>query len=142
MIRNSYKHFKLKLSRFLAGNTVAMVTYCVTKRITRCSSMIGQFLIPRLWHQLIKNGYIAHQNLGKHWKLFQATLSKMHVTEANSPGLSRSSLDTVLISHSPVCGHQFSQIWRKLLKVHFAHLFWLIFGILRGKCWTRIIRWF
>jgi len=28
---------------FLAGLTVAMVTYCVTKIIATCSSMIGQF---------------------------------------------------------------------------------------------------
>ena len=29
---------------FLAGYSVAMVTYCVTKMITTCSPMIGQFL--------------------------------------------------------------------------------------------------
>ena len=28
---------------FLAGHTVAMVTYCATKMITTCSPMIGQF---------------------------------------------------------------------------------------------------
>ena len=28
----------------IAGHTVAMVTYCVTKMITTCSPMIGQFL--------------------------------------------------------------------------------------------------
>ena len=28
---------------FLASNTVAMVTYCVTKVVTTCSPMIGQF---------------------------------------------------------------------------------------------------
>ena len=28
---------------FLAGDTAAMVTYCVTKMITTCSTMIGQF---------------------------------------------------------------------------------------------------
>ena len=28
---------------FLASNTVAMVTYCVTKMITTCSPMIGWF---------------------------------------------------------------------------------------------------
>jgi len=28
---------------FLAGHTIAMVTYCVTKAITTSSPMIGQF---------------------------------------------------------------------------------------------------
>ena len=39
----SYKHLKLKLRVFLAGHSVAMVTYCVTKIIPTCSQMIGQF---------------------------------------------------------------------------------------------------
>ena len=34
---------KLKLGVFLAGNSVAMVTYCVTKMIPTCSPVIGQF---------------------------------------------------------------------------------------------------
>jgi len=38
-----YKYLKLKLRVFLAGHTAAMVTYCVTKKITKCSPMIGQF---------------------------------------------------------------------------------------------------
>ena len=28
---------------FLASSAVAMVTYCVTKMVTRCSPMVGQF---------------------------------------------------------------------------------------------------
>ena len=36
-----YKCLKLKL--ILAGDSVAMVTYCVTKIIPTCSPMIGQF---------------------------------------------------------------------------------------------------
>ena len=39
----SYKHLKLKLRVFLAGHSVAMVTYCVTKIIPTCLPMIGQF---------------------------------------------------------------------------------------------------
>ena len=31
------------LKVFLAGHIVAMVTYCVTKIITTCSPVIGQF---------------------------------------------------------------------------------------------------
>ena len=38
-----YKHFKLKLGVFLAGHSVAMVTYCATKIIPTYSPMIGQF---------------------------------------------------------------------------------------------------
>ena len=38
-----YKHLKLKLRVSLAGHSVAMVTYSVTKIIPKCSPMIGQF---------------------------------------------------------------------------------------------------
>ena len=38
-----YKRLKLKLRVFLAGHSVAMVTYCVTKIIPTCSPVIGQF---------------------------------------------------------------------------------------------------
>ena len=38
-----YKRLKMKLRVFLAGNSVAMVTYCVTKMIPMYSSVIGQF---------------------------------------------------------------------------------------------------
>ena len=38
-----YKRLKMKLRVFLAGNSVAMVTYCVTKMIPTCSPVIGQF---------------------------------------------------------------------------------------------------
>ena len=39
----SYKPLKLKLRVFLAGYSVAMVTYCVMKMIPTCSPVIGQF---------------------------------------------------------------------------------------------------
>ena len=38
-----YKRLKLKLRVFLAGHSVAMVTYCVTKTIPTCSPVIGRF---------------------------------------------------------------------------------------------------
>ena len=41
--RLKYKHLKLKLKVFLAGHSVAIVTYCVTKIIPMCSPVIGQF---------------------------------------------------------------------------------------------------
>ena len=39
----SYKRSKLKLRVYIAGNIVAMVTYCVTKIIPTCLLVIGQF---------------------------------------------------------------------------------------------------
>ena len=39
----NYELLKLQLRVFLASNTVAMVTYCVTEMITTCSPMVGQF---------------------------------------------------------------------------------------------------
>jgi len=38
-----FLNYKLQLRVFLAVHTVAMVTYYVTKMITMCSPMIGQF---------------------------------------------------------------------------------------------------
>jgi len=38
-----YKPLKLKLRVFLAGHSIAMVTYYVTKIIPTCSPVIGQF---------------------------------------------------------------------------------------------------
>ena len=38
-----YKRLKLKLRVFLAGHSVPMVTYCVTKIMPTGSPMIGQF---------------------------------------------------------------------------------------------------
>jgi len=38
-----YKRLKLKLRVFLAGRSVAMVTYCVMKMIPTCSPMIEQY---------------------------------------------------------------------------------------------------
>ena len=38
-----YKRLKLKLMVFLAGHSVAMVTYCVTKIMPMCSPVIGQY---------------------------------------------------------------------------------------------------
>jgi len=39
----SYKRLKLKLRVFLAGYTVAMVTYRARKLTPTCLQMIGQF---------------------------------------------------------------------------------------------------
>ena len=52
-----YKRLKLKLRVFLAGHSVAMVTYCVTKIITTCSPMIGQFFDTTIVASIVKSGY-------------------------------------------------------------------------------------
>jgi len=39
----NYKRLKLKLRVFLAGHSVAMVTFCVTKMIPTCSTVTGLF---------------------------------------------------------------------------------------------------
>jgi len=38
-----HKLLKLKLRMILAGHSVAMVTYCITKLIPTCLPVIGQF---------------------------------------------------------------------------------------------------
>ena len=38
-----YERLKLKLRVFLAGHSVALVTYCVMKIIPTCSPVIGHF---------------------------------------------------------------------------------------------------
>ena len=59
----------------LASNTVAMVTYCVTKMITTCSPMVGQFFDTMIVkHQVITNG-CNDPSKYKCWKLFRATLN-------------------------------------------------------------------
>ena len=39
----NYKPLMLLLRVFLASNTVAMVTYSVTKMVTTCSPIVGKF---------------------------------------------------------------------------------------------------
>ena len=75
----SFEHLKLKLGEFLAGHSVAMVTYCVTKIIPTCSPMIGQFFdtmlvasIDKVWSVIMTH---QNQSLDTCWKLFWATLS-------------------------------------------------------------------
>jgi len=38
-----YKRLKLKLRVFLAGYSVATVTYCIKKMMPTCSPVIGQY---------------------------------------------------------------------------------------------------
>ena len=53
-----------------------MVTYCVTKIIPTCSPVLGNFLIPRLQHQLIKSGY-NDTSKSKSWKVLETILSPL-----------------------------------------------------------------
>ena len=80
-----YKRLKLKLRVFLAGHSVAMVTYNVTKTTPTCSPMIGRFLITMVASTDKRVVIMTHQNLrlGKCWKLFWATLkmSIFHLKE-------------------------------------------------------------
>ena len=43
-----YKRLQLKLRVFLAGHSVAMVAYHVTKTISTSSPVIGQFFDPMI----------------------------------------------------------------------------------------------
>ena len=43
----NFRKFRMNLRVFLAGHSVAMVTYCVTKTIPTCSPVIGQYFDTR-----------------------------------------------------------------------------------------------
>ena len=43
----------------MAGHTVAMVTYCVTKMITTSSPMVGQFFDTMIVAYVTKGGYLS-----------------------------------------------------------------------------------
>ena len=59
----------------LASNTVALVTYCVTKMVTTCSSMVEQFFDTMIVASSDKQCYNDPSKY-KCWKLFRATLNK------------------------------------------------------------------
>ena len=58
-----YKRLKLKLRVFLAGHSVAMVTYCVRKIIPTCSPMIGQFFDTLIVASTDRVAIMTRQNL-------------------------------------------------------------------------------
>ena len=49
-----YKRLRLKLRVFLAGHSVAMVTYCATKIIPTCSPVIKQFFDTMIVASIVK----------------------------------------------------------------------------------------
>ena len=72
-----YKRLKLKLRVFLAGHSVAMVTYCVTKIIPTYSPMIGQFFdTMNVVSILIRSGY-NDTSKSKSWKVLETVLSHL-----------------------------------------------------------------
>ena len=78
-IRRENKNFDevSTLRVFLAGHSVAMVTYWVTKIIPTCPAVIGQFfdtMIVVLFDRVVIMTY-QNLSLGKCWKLFWATLN-------------------------------------------------------------------
>jgi len=59
---------------FLAGHTIAMVTYCVTKMTTTCSPMIGHYSDTMVVASS-DNEWLNDPSKSNCWKLFWATLS-------------------------------------------------------------------
>ena len=65
---------------FLAGHTVSMVTYCVTKMIITCSPMIGQFFFYRCSiNSLIKSDDYDDPSKSKSWKGLETVLNHLKV---------------------------------------------------------------
>ena len=71
-----YKRLKLKLMVFLAGHSVAMVTYCVAKMIPTCSPVIGQFFDTMIAHRVITSGK-NDTSKSTSWKLLETVLSHL-----------------------------------------------------------------
>jgi len=67
-----YKLLKLKLRVFLAGHRVAMVTYCVTKLIPTCPSVIGQF-----FDTMIKSDN-KEPSKSTSWKVLETVMSHLN----------------------------------------------------------------
>ena len=66
---------KAVIKVFLAGHTVAMVTYYITKIIIICSPITGRNLDSMiLMHQVIQSGY-NDPSESNCWKLFTLALS-------------------------------------------------------------------
>ena len=78
---------------FLAGHSVALVTYCVTKIIPTCSPVIGQFFE----HQLIKSvNYDPSKSTS--WKVLETVLSHLKIYITNNTILLGSPNHNYLIS--------------------------------------------
>ena len=74
-----YKRLKLKLRVFLAGYSVTMVTYCVTKMIPTCSPVIGQYFDTMIVHEVIKSG-IKEPSKSTSWKVLATVMSHLKLS--------------------------------------------------------------
>ena len=73
-----YKRLKLKVRVFLAGHSVAMVTYCVTKIIPTCSPVIGQLFDTMIVASTeVKSGNNDPSNATS-WKMLETVLSHLN----------------------------------------------------------------
>ena len=72
-----YKRLKLKLRVFLAGLSVAMVTYCVTKIKPTCSPVIRQFFDTMIVAAVDKEWLQWHVKISKSWNVLETVLSHL-----------------------------------------------------------------
>ena len=79
MLFLKYKRLKLKLRVLLAGHSVAMVTYCVTKIIPTGSLVIAQFFDTMIVASTDRVVIMTHQNLrlGKSWNVLETVSSHL-----------------------------------------------------------------
>ena len=61
---------------FLAGHSVAMVTYCATKIIPTCSPVLEQFFDTMIVASMIKSGY-NDTSKSKSWNVLETVLSHL-----------------------------------------------------------------
>ena len=71
-----YKRLKLKLRVFLAGHSVAMVTYCVTKITPTCSPVTGQFFDTMIVASIEKS-HNYDPTISVSWKVLETVLSHL-----------------------------------------------------------------
>ena len=75
-----YKRLKLKLRVSLAGHSVAMITYCVTKIIPTCSPMIGQAFDTIIIASIDKESGYYDPSKSTSWKVLETVLSHLKFT--------------------------------------------------------------
>ena len=81
-----YKRLKLKLRVFLAGHSVAMVTYFVTKIILTCSPMIGQCFDTMIVASIKSGNYDPSKSTS--WKMLETVMSHLKCGRRGCPLIS------------------------------------------------------
>ena len=97
-----YKNLKLKLRVFLAGHSVAMVTYCVTKIIPTCSSVIGQFFDTMVVADQVIKGSYNDTSKSKSLNVLETVLSHLKSILMNKWHLNKKEIS---IKTPPPCFH-------------------------------------